>query len=201
MRSAPLFLLLLASCQYAGDRSLDFLDQYRAAVGAGTVAGVRSQSWGVVDTGLMIGVKPKAGALGWRYGAPLFFNDDDTRIDVDQAQIIQTTSVVGMDIERGSYQSAWSSFALLPALFTQGDATPTDYEWEVPLEGQDFDDHYWLWSDESFSRNRYAQIHAFDIEFELGLFVYLDTGWSPGEFLDFLLGFLLIDIARDDGRL
>ncbi len=61
-------LLLLASCQYIGDRGLDFLDQYRAAVGVGSVAGARGRSLGLVDTGLMIGMKPKAAALGWKSG-------------------------------------------------------------------------------------------------------------------------------------
>ncbi len=32
------------------------------------------------------------------------------------------------------------------------------------------------------------------------MLVYVDTGYSPGELLDFLLGLLTIDIAADDGR-
>ena len=59
-------LLLLASCRYVGNRAADFLDQFRGAVGAGTTAGVAGRALGVVDTGLMIGVKPRAAALGWR---------------------------------------------------------------------------------------------------------------------------------------
>jgi hypothetical protein len=46
--------------------------------------------------------------------------------------------------------------------------------------------------------NRYARIHAFDIEAQVAIVAYVDVGWSPGEFLDFLLGFLTIDIAKDD---
>ena len=48
--------------------------------------------------------------------------------------------------------------------------------------------------------HRYAQIHAFDVELELGLGVYLDAGWSPGEVLDFVLGLFTLDLAGDDGR-
>ena len=91
--------------------------------------------------------------------------------------------------------------AVLPALFTWADATPTEYDWTVPEAEDDIDDLHWLWSGESFGNNRYAQIHAFDIEFDIGVFVYLELGVSPGEIIDFWLGWFLIDIAMDDGRL
>ena len=71
----------------------------------------------------------------------------------------------------------------------------------MPPEGHEFQSKSWLWSQQNFANNRYAQIHAFDVETEIGLFVYLDLGFSPGELLDFLLGFVTIDIAADDGRL
>ncbi len=194
-------VLTLGSCQYTLDRAIDFTDQYRLAVGAGTVAGARVSSGGVFETGLMLGVKPKAAALGWRYGYPLYFNEKDARLDADQAEIFRTTSLTDLDYTTGSYSSARESYALLPALLTWADSTPKGYAWQVPEEGDEFDDHSWIWSGRSFANNRYEQIHAFDIEAEAGLFLYLDTGYSPGELLDFLLGFFTIDIAKDDGRL
>lgn len=189
--------LSLPSCRYLGNRAADFLDQFRGAVGVGTVAGVRARAVGVVDTGIMMGVKPRAAALGWRYGTPLAFRPD-RRADADQAEIFRTTSIDGLDYAAGSYRSARTSAAVLPAVFTWTDATPTRYEWLVPGEGEDFDDRHWIWSRESRRQNRHARIHAFDVEAEVGLFVYLDAGFSPGECLDFLLGFLGIDIAKDD---
>jgi len=180
---------------------MDFLDQFRGSVGVGSVAGVRAKALGVVDTGLMLGVKPRAASLGWRYGTPLFFNGRDARMDADQAEIIKTTSLVGLDYPSGSYDSARTSIALLPGLFSWTDATPTDYRWTVPDQGADFADRHWIWSGETTRRNRYAQVHAFDVEVEVGLFLYWETGFSPGEAIDFLLGFFLIDIAKDDGRL
>ena len=194
-------LLTLSGCSYIGDRALDFLDQYRVNIGAGTTVGIRGRTLGLIDTGLMFGVKPRAAALGWKYGAPLYFNENDLRIDADQAEIIKTTSLLEMDYSDGSYHSARNSFFLLPAILTWGDGTPKDIEWVVPEEGDEFDDRYWLWSSESFTRNRWGQIHAFDTELEAGLIVYLDLGYSPGEFVDFVLGIFLIDIAADDGRL
>ena len=48
--------------------------------------------------------------------------------------------------------------------------------------------------------DRFAQVHAFDIEVSAALFLYVDVGYSPGETLDFLLGIFGIDIAKDDGK-
>ena len=180
---------------------MDFLDQFRGSVGLGTVVGVRARAAGVIDTGLMIGVKPAAAALGWRYGRPMYFEQRDPTVDADQAEIVRATSLTGLDYANGTYKSARTSIAVLPALFTWTDATPTRYDWLVPEEGDDFRDRSWLWSRETTAENRYAQIHAFDIETEVGLGIYVEAGYSPGELLDFLLGIVGIDIAQDDGRL
>jgi hypothetical protein len=59
-----LSLLSTTSCAYLGRRGLDFLDQFRVSAGAGTTIGVRGRALGVVDTGLMVGVKPNATSLG-----------------------------------------------------------------------------------------------------------------------------------------
>jgi hypothetical protein len=199
--AAAVTVLLAGSCQYTKDRVLDFTDQYRLVAGVGTVGGVRFKSGGVLESGVMFGVKPKAAALGWRYGSPMFFNQADGRMDADQAEIFRTTSVTDLDYTTGSYGSAKESIAVVPALLTWSDSTPSGFDWEVPDEGEDFDDRSWIWSADGFRDSRYEQIHAFDVEFEAGLFVYLDSGFSLGELVDFLLGLVLIDIARDDGRI
>jgi len=191
----------LSSCRYMGDRGLDFLDQFRVSAGVVSGAGVRARALGVVDTGLMIGVKPNAAALGWRYGRPLFFNQADGTVDADQAEIWRATSITKLDYGKGTYDSARSSIALLPAVFTWTDATPKRYEWLVPEEAEDYRDRSWLWAKDAVHDSKYARIHAFDVEAEVGLGVYVEAGYSPGELLDFLLGIIGIDIAGDDGRL
>ena len=94
-RVRPLLLALLGlsvcSCVYLRDRGMDFLDQWRVGVGAGTTIGIRYKSLGLIDTGLMVGVKPNASALGWVYGAPFFFNPD---YDLDYAPV---AGVIGED--------------------------------------------------------------------------------------------------------
>lgn len=202
-RTACLLLLLLSvsSCRYLGDRGLDFLDMFRVSAGVGTTVGVRGRALGLVDTGLMVGVKPHFSALGWRYGKPLYFDQNDARLDGDQAEIIKATSVHNLNWGKGTYESARTSAALLPAVFTWTDSSPDSYEWTVPEEGNEFKEQHWIWSGETTRNNRYAQIHAFDVELDVGLGVYVETGFSVGEALDFLLGIFGIDIAKDDGRL
>lgn len=195
-----LIVPLFGSCQYLKDRGIDFLDPYRIDVGAGTAVGVRWRNLGLIDTGLMFGLKPKASALGWHYGSPLFFDQKDLRLTVEQAEIIKTTSAYNLDITDGSYFSGRNSFALLPAVFSWVDSSPTDYRWDVPEEGNEFDDWNYIWSADAWNQTRYEQIHAFDVDGGLALFVYIDGGWSPGEAVDFFLGLFLIDIAADDGR-
>lgn len=194
-------LFLAPGCAYLKDRGLDFLDQFKAGVGVGSTVGLRARSLGLWDTGVMVGVKPRAGALGWSYGIPLFFNTRDLTIDADQAEFIKTTSIVGMDYGAASYKSARSSFFLLPVMLTWTDATPTETKWSVPEEGEDFNDRNWIWTGRASANNRYSRIHAFDIEWEIAIFAYMGGGWSPGEALDFLLGIFTIDLAKDDGRL
>jgi len=197
-------LLVLActvpSCAYFRDRAIDFADQFRVRIGAGTPIGVRVRAAGVIDTGLMIGVKPRISSIGIDYSTLLFLNQSDGLMDSDQAEVVKATSVRGLSLGDGSYMTARNSVAVLPALFTWTDSTPTDMEWHVPEEGNTFKDTHWLWDKETFKENRWAQIHAFDFEFGAGLFLYADVGYSPGETVDFLLGIFGIDIAKDDGK-
>ncbi len=194
-------LPLLGSCNYLADRALDAIDPFRVAIGVGTVGGIRGEALGLLDTGIYFGLKPNAMALGLRYGRPYFVDLGDGRLVGDQSEIIVNTSVVNMDIGQGSYAYGSRNVAVLPALLSWVDATPENYAWLVPKEGEDYDDYHWIWSPYAVKNVRYAQIHAFDIELDLAILGYLDMGFSPGEAVDFLLGFLTIDLAADDNRL
>ena len=50
-------------------------------------------------------------------------------------------------------------------------------------------------------RLRWANVHAFDVEVNAAAIVGFDLGFSPGEFVDFLLGWFGLDIAGDDRAL
>lgn len=193
-------LLAGSACSYLSDRAVDFLDQYRVAVGVGPNFGVRGRSLGLFDTGLMFGMKPRDLGIGWRYSRVAWPGLGGGAVDADQAEILFATSIVGLDYTTGAYKSARRSFALFPALLSWVDTTPDGHDWEVPEEGDDFEDELWIWSPAAIERGRYAQVHAFDIESEVAFLFYFDVGYSPGEFIDFLLGIATIDIAQDDGR-
>lgn len=184
-----------------GRRGLDFLDQFRVSVGAGTTVGVRGSAVGLVDTGFMLGVKPNLSTLGWRYGRGFLLDSNDSRFYADQAEIIKATHVRDLNYGTGEYTHARNSVAVLPALLSWSDASPTAYDWNVPDHGNVFKEKHWLWSRHAVKNDRYAQIHAFDIELDIALGVYLETGYSPGETLDFILGIFGIDIAKDDDRI
>ena len=196
------FLLLGSSCAYLTDRGVDFLDQYRVVVGSGTGGGIRTSFMGLVDTGLIFGIKPHTTDFGWKYGRPLFFGATGSGMEADQSWILMTTHFENWKWGSGEYKVAKKCLGILPVLFTWTDTTYRDEpRWYVPEEGVKLEGDHYLWSGATWRDNRYAMIHAFDIESEIAVVLYLDVGFSPGETLDFLLGLLTIDPAKDDGRI
>ena len=202
-RIAVLLLPALVSCKYVTDRGVDFLDQYRIVGGVGTGGGFRSSYLGLWHTGLMLGVKPKSTSVGWKYGRPLLLGTTaDGEVEVDQSWVLKTTTYENWNYASSDYKLARSSLGVLPVLFTWADTTYRDeHEWYVPETGVELEGGAYLWKKSTWHTNRYAIVHAFDIEFEIGALAYLDFGFSIGETLDFLLGFLLLDLAQDDGRI
>ena len=77
------------------------------------------------------------------------------------------------------------------------DLSDLPYSYRLPQREARF-----LWSGPTTLVNRRARIHAFDIEASVyaGI-VYARAGFSPGELLDFLLGWFGVDIAGDDRSL
>lgn len=203
MRLAVLLWIALvaSSCKAAANRGADFLDQFKFVVGATTGGGVRVNAAGIVHTGLNIGIKPDGSSWGWKYGSYKNFDTPtaDVTFDADQAWLVRTMTVSRLNYAAGTYQWGMDSFFLLPALFSRVDAAPPEsIHWYVPEEGVQIKERNWIWSREARRDARAAQIHAFDVELELGLVGYIDMGFSPGEALDFLLGFFGIDLAQDD---
>ena len=198
-----LLALLCSACNATANRGLDFLDQFRFVVGVTSGGGVRVNAGGIVHTGMNIGIKADGTAFGWKYGTPKSFYTPsaDVTFDADQALLFTTTTVSRLNYRAGSYRLGRESFFLLPALFSRVDsARPDEIRWYVPEEGIQLNERNWIWSREAIRGTRAAQIRAFDLELEIGFIGYLDMGYSPGETLDFLLGFFGIDLADDDRR-
>lgn len=205
MRLPVLLVVALAasSCKAAANRGADFLDQFKFVVGATSGGGVRVNAAGLVHTGLNIGIKPDGTSWGWKYGSIKNFATPtaDVTFDADQAWLVKTMTVSRLNYASGSYRYGMESFFLLPALLSRVDAASADtIHWYVPEEGVRVQGRHWIWSREATREARAAQIHAFDMELEIGLIGYIDMGFSPGEALDFWLGFLGLDIADDDWK-
>jgi hypothetical protein len=196
--------LLLTSCAYLTDRGVDFLDQFRAVGGVGTGGGMRFSYLGLFSTGLNFGIKPQATSIGWKYGRPFLLAPSlhQAKFEGDQAWVLYTSTLENCNFASADYKLARKSVALLPVFFTWADSTYRDKDrWYatdkgVPLEGDNY-----LWTVKTWKNNRYAMVHVFDWEFEMGALAYLDLGFSPGEMVDFWLGILFIDLAKDDGRI
>lgn len=195
---------MLTCCAYLTDRGVDFLDQYRAVGGVGTGGGLRFSHLGLFSSGINFGIKPQATSLGWKYGRPFLLSSSlhHAKFEGDQAWVLYTTTVENCNYATADYKLARRSLAVLPAFLTWADTTYREKDrWYVPESGVDLEGDNYIWTGKTWRNNRYAMIHAWDMEFEMGALAYLDLGYSPGETLDFLLGIFTIDLAKDDGRI
>lgn len=206
MRTLAILLFVLVglpACNGPAAAARDFIDPYKIAVGAGSGAGVRGASLGLVETGLSFGVKPNAGALGLRYGRFYTVSPDaqGAHFNSDQSLIYKTDQLVDADFASGSFVLGRRSLALLPAVFTWVDsADKTRREWDVPDEGVDLAGEHYLWSARTWRNERYAMVHAFDIEAEIMILAYIEVGFSIGEWADFWTSLVGFDLAGDDDR-
>lgn len=191
-----------AGCNGPAAAGRDFLDPYRVVIGAGSGAGVRINQNGLFHTGLMFGVKPQALSLGWKYGEAYAFQPgSDLHMEVDQSLLYKTTSLFDYDYGTGDVKLARESLAVLPAVFSWVDSADGDaVSWEVPESGTRLSPQRYMWSPEALDKDRFAAVHAFDIEFEVMLIADIDVGYSPGEALDFFTSLFGYDLAKDDDR-
>jgi hypothetical protein len=83
-------------------------------------------------------------------------------------------------------------FGLLPGIFSMTGPEPSTPRGGFGLRG--------LWdSKANRPEDRFARVHIFDVEAGVSMLVVgARAGFSPGELLDFLLGWFGVDIAGDD---
>lgn len=194
--------LALGACNGPAAAGRDFLDPYRIVVGAGSGAGVRINHFGLLHTGLMSGVQPHALQLGWKYGEAYAFQPGrGLAMEAEQSLLYKTTSLFDYDFAKGDFKLARTSYAALPAVFSWVDSAPRDdVDWKVPDHGVALERERYLWSLDALDEQRFAAVHAFDLELQLMLLVNVDIGYSPGEALDFITSLFGLDLAKDDDR-
>lgn len=97
-----------------------------------------------------------------------------------------------------------SCWAFVPGIISRVGRPYTGPTAERPRHGLMIGREYpgeqaFLWTERAPRLDPRARIHAFDIEVRAyAAFVYTKVGFSPGEFVDFLLGWFGADIAGDD---
>ncbi len=143
--------------------------------------------------------------LGYVYGAGYFFSTEGAETYYDlgpsASYVVDSnlrnytkdkSSLFGKDhialhmrLDPGApvpiFHSCW---LVLPAVFSH---VPREMDWDRGC--------VWIWdADADGFYSRFARVHAFDAEVGIHLiFYYLKAGFSPGEFVDFLLGWFGID--------
>ncbi len=192
LRTAALVavLALSAGCQttvgnYFGNRARDFGECFAAQVGLGVGLGVDIRAVGILHASVGGGFYFDGATLGWAYGAPL----PSALRGLSRHAILRFT---GFPL---SWFPLREWFSLIPTHTSRLGPNEEHYcYFLLPVITDAF-----LHSDDEISPATWARIHAFDIE--VGAFAIVlgaRVGFSPGEFLDFLLGWVGIDIAGDD---
>jgi hypothetical protein len=185
---------------YLANRARDFGECFRLEVGGGLGIGGGVRAAGVMAIGLGGGVHGAPGA-GWRWGRPVVRGFDDipweyldfmswSRADDAEWELYLGFAHVTMQWAEGCKPRGSSkAYALLPGVWT--------YDTRAR-------DPAWIWDaiperEYHAGRQGWLRVHAFDVEASLlaGI-VGVTAGFSPGELLDFLLGWFGADLAGDD---
>ena len=211
---------------YFGNRARDFGEMFRLQVGGGFGVGASVSAAGLLDLPMAAAnVSHKAG-LGWVYGDGYFFGLGETG-GFWEGEMLEIRGLpwywvppnrspyyLHRRIDRSPRHSLSYLYAqhvcvwFLPAFIGRvGPAEPPELEyrgstfWRLSYADRVFwaQTHPWIWSAEARRINPKAHVHAFDVEASVyaGV-VYVKVGFSPGELLDFVLGWFGIDIAGDD---
>lgn len=184
---------------YFADRGRDFGEIFRVQAGLGVGLGAAAQAGPVAHLGLGGGVIPYQYGVGWTYGRGYAFGLGGA--DLYDVELFWPATLIG-DGSGRSLGEGWHHVAdregrrdvdsrdhvcwgLAPGLFTRFPSP----------EGR------LLWTPRGAETNRWGHVHSWDLEASAyaGLLV-VRVGVSPGELLDFVLGWFGVDLARDDRR-
>ena len=218
-----------AGCQttvgnYFANRGRDLGECFRVQVGGGLGIGASVRAAGLLDLGLCVAAYNRKTGVGWVYGNGYAFGygtpEDSWDAEVDYSPLWLATvvaiplylpivAVLSMS-GKGVIGSGWSNQTQSITAEQQSFLINAPH-WQIeegpPLTlGRSHADHEcWMFLPPLAGRDREARlnplVHAFDIEASVyaGI-VYARAGFSPGEFVDFLLGWFGVDIAGDDWR-
>jgi hypothetical protein len=171
MRWKPLWIPLLglvAGCGYLTDRGNDFADCWRGEVHMGLLPGGWVTAGPVLHTGLAWAEGGVSYRAGYRYN---YLSSQGAVIESNAGNV--------------HFGGPFEAYYLVHT--SRADASSREhfcYGIVPPLINEEGIHRDWL--------------HDFDVEAGANVFVGLSLGFSVGEFLDFLLGWFMIDLAGDD---
>ena len=184
---------------YFADRGRDFGEIFRVQAGIGVGLGASVHAGPVAHVGLGGGVMPYKYGVGWSYGRGYVFGLGGA--DLFDWEVYWPATWIGDGTGR-TLGEAWHSAAdrdgrrdvdarshvcwgFVPGIVTRFPSP----------EGR------LLWTPRGAETNLWGHVHSWDIEAAAyaGLFA-VRVGVSPGELVDFVLGWFGVDIARDDRR-
>ena len=180
---------------YFANRGRDLGECFRGELGVGLGIGGGVRGAGLADVGLGFGGISRTTGIGWVYGDGFAFSADkvqghatsDFEVWLPFYHRSADNSALGMHLQRlGGRQH--DCFWLLPAAFHSINDRVSSTLRYSPWSPKVNDAHV-----------AWARVHAFDVEVSAyALLIGVKVGFSPGEFVDFLLGWFGLDIAGDD---
>ncbi|MCZ6687975.1 MAG: hypothetical protein O7H41_00020 [Planctomycetota bacterium] len=194
---------------YFANRGRDLSECFMVQAGLGFGLGVDVKAAGLVHADALMAFYARHWSVGWVYGDPRpteMFAEEGFPFEGDQGTLFWHRSVSSVGVIRGAH----GCFSILPAVLSWEDSfwlwNDIDElgEWmaeQGTTYPPGFDVEGYL-KDLLMKRrpmHRWARLHVFDVE--VGVFigvVGVRAGFSPGEFLDFILGWFGVDIAGDD---
>jgi len=180
---------------YMTDRGRDFSEIARVQVGFGAGLGVSAQAGPVAHAGFGVGVIPYEFGVGWVYGTGYAFGLNSIELMDSEIYWPFTWIPVGGDPLGAGFHTAGDGIGPRGA----GGHRHVCYGLMPGLVGYEPDSGVMHWTPRGFDADRYGHIHSWDVEASVYAgFLVARVGFSPGEFLDFLLGWFGVDIANDD---
>ena len=192
---------------YLANRARDFGECWRAELGLGVGAGAGVRALGLGPVGLSVSSWRRDLTIGVSYGEVLP-SSDPSEAPWNAERVVLFIGASGRarglpklgPLQKGNPagRGEYGIFSLVSAglfgkrVFEDMDGLDSTWIWRTPKarpSGADAPPKWWS----------HAGLHALDIEAHVfaGL-VGVRVGFSPGEFLDFLLGWFGADIATDD---
>ena len=197
---------------YFANRARDFGECWRAQAGIAVGFGAGVKALGLVDTGFGGGNWVSGLAVGVAYGEVFPQTEPETTPFVMQGSLLVFSATFRnnfrgiyprRDPVTGAKEPQRADYGVVRASIV-----PFLLSWRSFDNAESKSVDAWIWSPPPAADDgalppprwwREARLHAFDVEAHACLGVLgVHVGFSPGEFVDFLLGWFGLDIAGDD---